>query len=47
MALLGIDQNRDIKRDDRNWDGVRDFFNRKLAELQEMINLTPEPMRES
>ena len=31
-----------ISKDDRNWDGVRDFVNRKLTELQEMINLTPE-----
>lgn len=35
LNLLGIDRARSEKRDDRNWVGVRQFFETKLQELQE------------
>ena len=37
MELLGIDEFSNIKRKDRNWVGIRDFFDTKLKELSELI----------
>ena len=38
MEILGIDEARQAKRDDRTWDGVKAFFNQKIPELKETRN---------
>ena len=34
MELLGIDKAKEVKREDRNWPGVREFFRQKIPELK-------------
>ena len=34
MQLLGIDKAKEVKREDRNWTGVREFFRQKIPELK-------------
>ena len=36
MELLGIDKAYDVKREDRNWSGVREFFKQKIPELERL-----------
>ena len=36
MELLGIDKAYDVKREDRNWSGVREFFKEKIPELERL-----------
>ena len=36
MELLGIDKSSKIRREDRNWAGVREFFKKKIPELEEI-----------
>ena len=33
MDLIGIDNAKNIKREDRNWIGIFHFFENKLSEL--------------
>ena len=39
--LLVIDENLYIKREDKNWEGIWDFFKPKLTKLQLVANFTP------
>lgn len=36
MDLLGIDEAKAVRRDDRNWEGIRQFFVNKLPELEKV-----------
>ena len=42
MDLLGINNLAQVKRADRNWEGIREFFVMKINELQTMISTEPE-----
>ena len=46
MELLGIDNFSQVKRADRNWEGIREFFVVKINELQKMISTEPETSEE-
>ena len=41
MEFLGIDNFAQVKRADRNWEGIREFFVVKINELQKMISTEP------
>lgn len=38
MELLGIDDFSKVKNKDRNWEGIKDFFELKKSELREMVS---------
>ena len=41
MELQSIDNFAQVKRADRNWKGIREFFVVKINELQKMIRTEP------
>ena len=36
MELLGIDESYSARREDRNWAGVKEFFRKKIPELEDL-----------
>ena len=36
MELLGIDKSYTVRREDRNWSGVKQFFKKKIPELEKL-----------
>ena len=38
--ILGVDENKKVKRDDRNWVGIKLFYEDKLAELDGLMDDT-------
>ena len=36
MELLGIDKSYSVRREDRNWSDVKEFFKMKIPELENL-----------